>query len=416
MKETVHWRVGEGIGERLLEVSQEYILKGDPDHGIQVYTRSLIGCPTEVVIGVLKGALVVESDDTGVTVTDDPEKVKANRGNLWDWDYLMKKSSDDIIDRLKWYQEVMEALDHEWDTDPMTFDIQDHGVNLWGQDDYEDLVIPVSLAKVLSKQSLKGLEKVRWENLTERVETDDGASDKDKLYWMVAQSLGALQEVHSRWIKFSKTYQWLAKNGMIEHVPFIEVTAERVFRVLTEYLDPTKTHNHPVSDEALVDYKTRALKELTGSLWYKEYQESGGLLPKDIIDGYDAGYLSPEGIFYGENGPVSAMIHMNLGDKIVKSLGIITGDSEVWLTGHGWMKTHHQEVYGYFRYYKENKTGDTRSWKPTDAQLEAIYRYVDKHYHGCFYPQPMIISGRMLETRKLRQMDEVAIHEAFLEH
>lgn len=42
-----------------------------------------------------------------------------------------------------------------------------------------------------------------------------------------------------------------------------------------------------------------------------EYVKNG-IIEKNIMNGYDAGWLSPDGEFYGVNGETSALLQMNI--------------------------------------------------------------------------------------------------------
>ena len=81
------------------------------------------------------------------------------------------------------------------------------------------------------------------------------------------------------------------------------------------------------------------------------------------MDGYDAGWLSPEGDFYGGNGETSNMIHLNIANQIFNASGNPIavkmqndGISEFggvdspdyWLEKNGWIKIHHEDCYGSF--------------------------------------------------------------------
>jgi hypothetical protein len=91
-----------------------------------------------------------------------------------------------------------------------------------------------------------------------------------------------------------------------------------------------------------------------------------------------------------------------------------TLDPEYWLMAKGFMKVHHNEIYGFFRTYKDDNDDDRILFAPTDTQIKLICEYADKRWNGCIYTQPKIVTKtEPIKTSKLRQMDEIALHGLF---
>ena len=93
-----------------------------------------------------------------------------------------------------------------------------------------------------------------------------------------------------------------------------------------------------------------------------------------------------------------------------------TNSPDFWLESHGWIKIHHAEVYGSFIGRKdEEPTKDfPYAYCPTDIQIKMICNYADKFSHGNIYTRPQIVKHtEPISTYKLRQMDEIKLHEIF---
>jgi hypothetical protein len=128
------------------------------------------------------------------------------------------------------------------------------------------------------------------------------------------------------------------------------------------------------------------------------------------------------------------MIHMNLADKIfdaptnkyavqmakdnVDKFGGNDGP-DYWLEKHGWIKIHHNDIYGSFIGRKgEEPTKDyPYAYCPTEIQIKMICDYADKFYGGKFYTEANAF-GRSrhkdpFTTYAVRQMDEIKLHEIF---
>ena len=153
-----------------------------------------------------------------------------------------------------------------------------------------------------------------------------------------------------------------------------------------------------------------------------------GVLKRNILDGYDAGWLSPDGEFFGMNGETREMIHLRIAEKLynidtkygaqmhkdgVKKIGGIDLP-EHWLEKHGWIKIHCQDCYGSFI---GDKDWTEYPYCPTAIQVKLICEYADKHYKGKFYTEADAF-GRISHTEpystyKVRQMDEIMLHNIF---
>lgn len=135
-----------------------------------------------------------------------------------------------------------------------------------------------------------------------------------------------------------------------------------------------------------------------------------GIVEKNIMDGYDAGWLSPDGKFYGENGPTSNMIHLSIAECLKKNN--LNGDRE--LENEGWIKIHGDEVYGCFIGELKTSSDFPFAYCPTEIQVKMICDYIDKYHNGKLYTRPKIVKTTdAISTYKLRQMDKVMLHKLF---
>ena len=111
-------------------------------------------------------------------------------------------------------------------------------------------------------------------------------------------------------------------------------------------------------------------------------QLSHCILPVDIEDGYDAGWLSPDGKFFGMNGEISEMLHLQIADLLYED-GIIPSDyedrKERWFEDSGWVKIHHAWVL----WQSDNiYNGGYVDRDLTPEQIDSIVRYGSKIYGG----------------------------------
>ena len=109
---------------------------------------------------------------------------------------------------------------------------------------------------------------------------------------------------------------------------------------------------------------------------------SNGIQPVDITDGYNAGWLAPDGTYYGLNGEISNMLHNQIADALVAAEIIPIGSTkngidnrknpDEWLERNGWVKIHGNWIlfdgWNQHLLHKDNIA-------LTKEQKDAIYRY-----------------------------------------
>lgn len=93
---------------------------------------------------------------------------------------------------------------------------------------------------------------------------------------------------------------------------------------------------------------------------------------------HDAGYIAPNGDYYGLNGEVANFLHVKLADLFVEN-NIINkvNDPEHFLEKEGWIKQHDNKLYCYYMY-------DDYDHYITKKQRETIYNILKQNYSTIF--------------------------------
>lgn len=100
--------------------------------------------------------------------------------------------------------------------------------------------------------------------------------------------------------------------------------------------------------------------------------------PVNILDGYDAGWLAPNGDFYGLNGEIANFLHLKIADKLQEK-GLIPSDEELthgkdsWLEENNWVRISKNWILYDGYNHKKYMQGDDVPL--TDIQKDLIYRY-----------------------------------------
>lgn len=333
-------KLGQNIGEILLDIAQNAIQNGNPKKAISTYTDYLNGFTEEYVIKLLKNeyVLITSKDEVSVDLTNGENERIANRDNITDW-------------------------------------------NIWVKNRLSSMMRTVKMLVGIQNEFEKFIDKY----------------------------VDNIRILHKEYMEFISSYSFLLKHKFAVRPPFVEMYIESILNKLTEFADTSKGYYHPLCNTKLYEYKVRIVDDILSTEYGKEYRRYG-IIEKNIIDGYDAGWLSPDGKFYGENGPASCMIHLRIAEKL--NGGDLDGDRK--LDEKGWIKIHGNEVYGTFIGDMIPKKDFPYQYCPTDKQIKMICDYIDKFHNGKMYTQPQIVkSTEYISTYKLRQMNEIMLHETF---
>lgn len=452
-RETLHMRVGPLIGKHLLEIAQSNISKGDVEYAMSVYPTAF-GMTKEHAVMILKNQAVVVTDEDGegVSLKDDPELIADNAHNILDWELIIEKRQKDIYEMLYTIHKTANNFMKYYNGNIENYSILDMMSRYFNDEQLKSIGKHNIAARICGSPECKICDKGNsnptsvWERLEGQVESyladidEYGKSDMpypptkwEIILYLTVRYNKLIRMLHKEYMNFENTYLFLVENEFIKKPSRIEHMIEMTVEVLWKFSDTSTGYYHPLCNTGLYEYKEKLSDDLMKTKFGKEFAQNG-ILQKDIMDGYDAGWLSPDGEFYGADGETSSMIHMNLAEQIFNApcniyavrmtkdgVSIMSGiDSpEYWLEKHGWVKIHHEDCYGAFIGHRnEEPTPDyPYAYNPTDIQVKMICDYADKFYGGKFYTEADCL-GRITHTEPhstyaVRQMDDLMIHEIF---
>ncbi len=440
-KDTLHMRVGPLIGEQLLEIAQSNISKGDIEYAMSVYPTAF-GMQKEHALMILKNQAVVVTDEDGegVSLKDDPELIANNAHNILDWELIIENRQKDIYDILyaihKTANDFMKLYNGNIENysilDMMGRYFNNEELKLIGKHNIAARMIGSPNGKICDRGNSNPTSV--WERIENRMQYGEGKdlSKWEKILYYTVQYNKLIKMLHKEYMNFENTYLFLVENEFIKKPSRIEHMIEMAIEVLWKFSDTSTGYYHPLCNTGLYEYKEKLSSDLVKTKFGNEYVKNN-IIKKDIMDGYDAGWLSPDGEFYGADGETSSMIHMNLAEQIFNASGskyaiammkdgvniMSINSPEEWLSSHGWIKIHHNDCYGSFIGHRgQDPTSDyPYAYNPTDIQIKMICDYADKFYGGKFYTEANAF-GRITHTEPfstyaVRQMDEFKIHEIF---
>jgi len=449
MEEVLHMKVGPLIGEHLLEIAQRNISDGNVEYAMSIYPQAF-GMTKEHTLMILKNQAVVVTDEDGkgVFLCDDESLRINNAHNILDWELIINNRIKDLFETITSIHKTANDFMKLYNGDIEDYSIIEMMKRYFNDDDLKMIGKHTIAARIIGSPDCKICDKGNsnptsvWEKLETKIEYSEDFGDPEYdediskweliLYYTVKYNK-LIRILHKNYIKFEKTYMFLIENGFINHPSRVEHMIEMAVEILWKFSDTSKGYYHPLCNTGLYDYKEKLSDDLVKTHFGNEFVRNG-IIEKDIMDGYDAGWLSPDGEFYGADGETSAMIHMNLAEQIfnasankyaikmmkdgVSSFGGVDSP-DYWLEKHGWIKIHHNDCYGSFIGRRnEAPTPDyPYPYIPTDIQLKKICSYVDKYYGGRFYTEANAFGrsshSNPYTTYAVRQMDDIKLHEIF---
>ena len=308
--------------------------KYNPREAVEVITKSLPGCTEGMAVDILDGKVILGEDEATQEVTGTP----GAGGKFNDW---IRSRRIQLEEEAKEWVEVLERLRQT---------IADAGGKFEFSVRYPELVSYIS------------------------GDTDAGILDNPHS-GTVEQIKGAIEGANDFFAKVEEVYGvivWMCDALNISRVLF----SDSVLRVRT-IIDSLMCSDPEV--EASIrkqDFQKQRLSEyMENEMRIEEYHKTE-LKPVEITEGYDAGWLSPDGEFYGLNGGVGNMLHLNIAERLLASKKIPVKEMrnpDRWLEENGWVKVHHNWILFFGSFY-----GNTL----TDIQIEKLYRYGQVCHRG----------------------------------
>jgi len=356
----VHFRVGEDLGLRLMEIAQEHLTEGNnPIKALKTITESLHGCPTDVAVQILFGSLVLPVDvESQQVICQERIAGEHDRFPKLDAVYFMESRTRKIVQTAGYIQEGFRNLQYE---------IKRKNYGRFTVDfKYEDIF-----------KFIAGDDEVILEQLRDNQEIDQ-----------ISSLFEATKRFIEETMKTQKTMEWVMNTS----TQFEGKLGEEAGKNYEKYLqlrgdvadalvDVAYYMNQTVKMDFSLDAPEDNVQKYIDSAREIDEVLSKGIEPVDIMSNWSAGWLSPEGLYYALNGEIANMLHNQIADALQEA-GIVPKkpDEEIgaeinpdaWLEQQGWVKIHGNNIN--FAGCENIKIGK-RNVDMTDAQIKKIYEY-----------------------------------------
>lgn len=323
--------IGKGFGQMLQRIAWEKLTeKYNPREAVEIITKSLPGCTEGMAVDILDGKVILGEDEATQEVLGTP-----GEGGKFDiWIKITRAALE--VEATEWV-ETLEGLRQT---------IADAGGEFKFTVRYPELVSYIS------------------------GDTDAGILDNPHS-GTVEQIKGAIEGANDFFAKVEEVYGVIV--WMCDALNTSRVILPDPVLSMHTILDSLMCSDPEV--EASIrkqDFQKQRLSE-----WMEEREENQTeLKPVEITEGYDAGWLSPDGDFYGLNGSTGNLLHLNIAERLLASKKIPVKEMrnpDRWLEENGWVRVHHDWILFSGSFYGKTLT---------EAQIEKLYRYGQVCHRG----------------------------------
>lgn len=349
--------IGKGFGQMLQRIAWEKLTeKYNPREAVEIITKSLLGCTEGMAVDILDGKIILGEDEATHEVLGTP----GAGGKFNDW---IREQRIHLEEEAKEWVWVLERLRQT---------IADAGGKFEFSVRYPELI------SYLSGYKDAGLLDYPRSNVVEEIK-------------------GTVEGAKNFFVKVGEVYEvivWMCDALNTSRVLF----SDSVLRVRA-ILDSLACSDPEV--EASIrkqDFQKQRLSEyMEYEAKIEEYHKTE-LKPVEITEGYDAGWLSPDGDFYGLNGSPENLLHLNIAERLLASKKIPVKEMrnpDRWLEENGWVKVHHDWILFSGSFYGKTLT---------DVQIEKLYRYGQVCHRGVLrlgIAQTQITAVRLRATEPL---------------
>lgn len=354
---TVHFTLGENAGRLLVDIAREHLLYSyNPQKALETITSSLNGCPKDIALNIIIGKLILLVDEDRVTfncVNFNPEIHKEifERLDVEGWAERklldMKKVSKEWSKAIKELEKSIIKSDGEFE-----FTVKYDALLKYFYDGTADNLINTDEDDTISLMCgcVKGIR-----NFIEEC----------------FKTLNVIDWMH-------KSYPGEIPDGFITLPLEVKNLSNELFELIMGVSDIERLiRRNSIADKMLTSYLNDE-QNIRDTI-------SEGIRPVDILQGWSAGWLSPDGEYYALNGGIANMLHNQIADALVEAKIIpiserengelidIRRNPDEWLESHGWVKIHGDWIL-YDGWNRACFPGHT-AIPMTEKQKETIYKY-----------------------------------------
>lgn len=403
----LHFGLGENFCSVIAQIAREKIQYDfDLEAAVRVFTDNL-GCDREQALQLISGrdyALYVDKNG-------DSDLMMCDRSSLpKDKEYPVFEATE----MCDWWLETIEREAKHWqralERCLTTLTIPPKKVDI----DFSAEINVDSLLEAFVHDRPEDIKDQLYQRMVEMIE--DSWDHGDRAFLKVKNLLKTMRFALD-WIKEAtnkiRIIKELSANGIIDkdgkniqdYLDLVPMAVSDVFSYCTQAMQSMQSAKASDEYKSLLDEYIKAESEISTQLKYNIY-------PTDITKNFDAGWLSPTGAFYGMNGTIANMLHIQIADKLYDQ-GFIPHDDitnaiehkDSWLEANGWIRIHGDEI----AFWPSKHLTEARI--PTKQQIDKLVEYAKKCHHGTLRN---LSNQRMyVKASVLKQADDIQLKRMF---
>jgi hypothetical protein len=432
---TLHFSIGEDLGIRLAEIARDHIYRLDVEKALSIW-KDAFGCPDNLTNRLTTGQLVVTVDDPVKCIVNVCERSELSEDRQKEYPEITRDEVVRIIE--KFFRDYVDE-ENEENWDHLSLEISNVTRMVSDNEKLEipgqlygkflanipcvtanvDLTIPARYAAKAVIDSKPGEFESELERLVgdlsegysgNQFRSETGVHKFNKIVCVIRHCLNVIENKDkiARMLDFldenfqddknakysnseSDCYMQMTNKYLrykVEHY-WLPAIQDFVSGIVACTAEPDK-ESIPTVDELVESFGS---KKIVGNdmltQWLnadKEIQKQlDDFAPVDITEGYDAGWIAPDGNVFALNGTTGNLLHIQLADEIMEYYHFTKPESfkdyanDYYLAADkGFVKFHHDWV-TYEGY------DCIRTEKPvplTKKQIEAIVKYGNACYRG----------------------------------
>lgn len=315
----VHFTLGDGAGKLLTNIAREHLIYNlNPKKAVDTIQKSLIGCPTKIALDIIKGDLILITDQDKVSL------------NAIQYSPEMKDKYPPF-DIEEWGEKTllqMKEVAKEWDN------------------------AILELRKAIIRSEGEFRLSVRYDSLIRFFYSGNSENlidpDQDIIGNIKCTVIGIRNFIEECFKKL-RVIKWLSEaypGEIPDGFTSLPVEVRRLNLRLTDLM----LHDREVEQYiAQNKYRAGVLDRYLQNERKIQNIVKNGIQPVDITKGYSAGWLAPSGDFYGLNGEIANMLHNQIASAL-KDAGVIPrtdkydNNPDGWLCRNGWVKIHGDHI------------------------------------------------------------------------
>jgi signal recognition particle subunit SEC65 len=362
---TLHFKIGADAGILLMNIAQEHLLyELNPEKAIKVFTDSFgEECPMEMKLKILKGDMVIIVDEKDqMFVIVDREKHHETIFPKLDIPEWYKRKHNEIGKNGKNIYTNLGLLMNEMADNNGRIDIDFSYENIikFTEGDVDPILEELSLNNKINE-------------IEDIIRVTKNYLETTQKIWNV---MDWLQANYPKYFTYPPVHSDDPYEHIItEHHEVVDLIITRISEFINiNYKEFENKKN--VQDEYLYKF-IKATKEIDDVL-------SNDIKTVNMLDGYSAGWLAPDGTYYGLNGEIANMLHNQIATALYK-IGVIPNNEDneknpdVWLDENGWVKQHNNWILYCGYVHANSKKMDIPI---TDKQIDMIVRFGQTCHKG----------------------------------